>query len=95
MNRDPVSGVTQRRSMTNEEEPSSSPSIKETEVKTDAQIEPMNEINLIEDNQEERLALQLAIKNSLEDQQKPVIEVENDLSNTVESSSDSDGKRNN
>ncbi len=92
MNRDPVSGLTQRRSMTNEEEPSSS--IIEPEVKIDAQNEPMSEINLIEENDEERQALELAIKNSLEDQQKPVIEVENDLSNIVESSSDSDGKLN-
>jgi hypothetical protein len=93
MNRDPVSGLSQRRSITNDEESSSS-SIIEPEVKIDARKEPMIEINLIEESDEERQALELAIKNSLEDQQKPIVEIKNDLSNTVESSSDSDGKLN-
>ncbi len=84
MNRDPVAGLTQRRSITNDHE--SSPSIQEQEVKVN---QPIVEINLIQENDEERLALELAIKKSLEDQQES-----NDISNAIESSSDSDGKSN-
>ena len=87
MNRDPVSGLTQRRSMTNEEQPTTSSS-----VMKEAEKETSGEIDFIEENEEERQALELAIQRSLEDQQKPTLEVENDLSIATESSSDSDGK---
>ena len=50
--------------------------------------------NPIRVNDEERLALELAIKRSLEDQHASNIEDNNDVSNTIESSSDSDGKMN-
>jgi len=76
MNRDPVAGLTQRRSATSDQEPESKP----------------QEIEIPTENDEERIALELAIKRSLEDQKEPIIEVKNDISITVESPSDSDGE---
>jgi hypothetical protein len=52
--------------------------------------EPIVETSFTRDDDEERVALELAIQKSLEDQQ----EVDNDVSNSMESSSDSDGKFN-
>jgi hypothetical protein len=94
MNRDPVVGFTQRRSITNDHE---SLPVKEQEIKIDTQLERKElvaEINLIEENDEERMMLELAIKKSLEDQQESIVEIDNDIINTIESSSDSDGKSN-
>ncbi|CAF3780367.1 unnamed protein product [Rotaria sordida] len=71
----------------------------EQNVKQDIQIEqkkqsPINENfieeNFIRENDEERIALEIAIKRSLEDQQILTNENNNDISNTIESSSDSD-----
>lgn len=95
MNRDPVSGLTQRRSLQNEEE---------TEVKTDdipeeSKIErsftekPTTDIPTEIVDDVERAEIELAIKRSLEDQQEASVEQKNHkLSDAAEhSSSDSDG----
>lgn len=91
MNRDPVSGLTQQRSLTNDEQ---------TEVKIDVQEEPKIEtekpvVNLTEENDddEERAEIELAIRISLENQSEPIVEQDNNhLSDAAaESSSDSDG----
>ena len=66
--------------------------VNEQEIQINTQSEQeIQEIDLTTENNEERMALELAIKRSLEDQQKPIIERNNDISITVESPSDSDG----
>jgi hypothetical protein len=91
MNRDPVANLFQRRSATIDREPSP---VKEKEVKIDSPSEQEKQSSPVEENDEELIALELAIKRSLEDQQEPIIEVNNDISITIESASDSDGKSN-
>jgi hypothetical protein len=96
MNRDPVARLSQRRSATIEHEPSS---VNEQEIQINTQPEqeiqintqPEQEIDFTIENNEERMALELAIKRSLEDQQESIIEINNEISITVESPSDSDG----
>lgn len=97
MNRDPVAGLSQRQSLTSDHESSFNKEeevqidtqreilISDKEIDTEfQQTESMIvTTNLIEENDEERLALELAIKRSLEDQSE---------SNIIESSSDSDGE---
>jgi hypothetical protein len=91
MNLDPVANLFQRRSATIDREPSP---VKEKEVKIDSPSEQEKQSSPVEQNDEELIALELAIKRSLEDQQEPIIEVNNDISITIESASDSDGKLN-
>lgn len=88
--------------LTNDNEPS--PPIQEKEQINEIDIcstkekeSPLNEVIsetsiITTENDEERLALEMAIERSLEDQRKLTIENSNDISNTTESSSDSDGK---
>ncbi|CAF4896892.1 unnamed protein product [Rotaria sp. Silwood1] len=108
MNRDPVTGSVQQRNITIEMDSviktNDDKSLfieEEQNVKIDIQIEqekqsPINENiieeNFVRENDEERLALEIAIKRSLEDQQILNSENNNDKSNIIESSSDSDGK---
>jgi hypothetical protein len=95
MNRDPIVGLVQRRSTTIEIDSTNETNDLEPSVKIDAQFEqdkqsPIEdaiiETNFNIENDEERIAVELAIKRSLEDQQE-----NKDISNTVDSSSDSDG----
>ncbi|CAF3414373.1 unnamed protein product [Rotaria sp. Silwood1] len=106
MNRDPVTGSVQQRNITIEMDSviktNDDKSLfieEEQNVKIDIQIEqekqsPINENiieeNFVRENDEERLALEIAIKRSLEDQQILNSENNNDKSNIIESSSDSD-----
>ncbi|CAF4791384.1 unnamed protein product [Rotaria sp. Silwood1] len=106
MNRDPVTGSVQQRNTTIEMDcvikTNDDKSLfieEEQNVKIDIQIEqekqsPINENiieeNFVRENDEERLALEIAIKRSLEDQQILDREKNNDKSNIIESSSDSD-----
>ncbi|CAF0975919.1 unnamed protein product [Rotaria sp. Silwood1] len=106
MNRDPVTGSVQQRNTTIEMDcvikTNDDKSLfieEEQNVKIDIQIEqekqsPINENiieeNFVRENDEERLALEIAIKRSLEDQQILNSENNNDKSNIIESSSDSD-----
>ncbi|CAF3193843.1 unnamed protein product [Rotaria socialis] len=63
----------------------------EKEKKTSPINEPTVENSSIREYDEEAIALEIAIKRSLEDQQRSISENNNDdLSNTIESSSDSD-----
>jgi len=107
MNRDPVVGFTQRKSITNyyESSPIKEQDKNEEIIETNDQerlelelainksLEDQQE-SIVEINDEERLALELAIKKSLEDQQESIVEINNEVSNTIESSSNSDGKLN-
>ncbi|CAF2186057.1 unnamed protein product [Rotaria magnacalcarata] len=63
----------------------------EKEKKTSPINEPTVENSSIREHDEEAIALEIAIKRSLEDQQRSISEnINDDLSNTIESSSDSD-----
>jgi len=95
MNRDPIVGLAQRRSTTIEIDSTNETNDLEPSVKNDAQFEQEKQLpiedaiietNFNIENDEERIAVELAIKRSLEDQQE-----NKDISNTVDSSSDSDG----
>lgn len=93
MNRDPVSGLTQRRSLTNDAQPEVIPDVpEESKIETKPAEKPA--VNLTEENDdEERAEIELAIRISLENQPEPVVEQNvNDLSDAADSSSDSDGK---
>lgn len=91
MNRDPVSGQTQRRSNTTDEEPDE-PKIEKSFTEKEEPL-PVGGTDVIEIDDEERADIELAIKRSLEDQTEPVVENKNNhLSDAADSSSDSDGK---
>jgi hypothetical protein len=97
MNRDPVVGLTQRTDITihSDEDDDESLPVKNQEENDHRLAEAIAaslEKSPIKENDEERIALELAIRNSLEDQH----EINRDLSITVESSdSDSNGEFNN
>jgi hypothetical protein len=95
MNRDPIVGLAQRRSTTIEIDSTKETNDLEPLVKIDVQFEQEKQLpiedaiietNFNIENDEERIAVELAIKRSLEDQKE-----NKDISNTVDSSSDSDG----
>lgn len=102
MERDPLNGLTQRKSATIEEEPTTVSDVREASpvtekppsVTTDTievlQKSPVRQQG--EENDEERQALELAIQRSLEDQGMSTVETKHDSPIIVESdTSDSDG----
>lgn len=65
---------------------------KEESIKQSPIIEPVNKKPTVRENDEERIALEIAIQRSLEDQkQLPNQDIE-DQPHVIDSSSDSDGK---
>ena len=94
MYRDPVSGLTQRRSLTDDAQPEVIPDVpEESKIETKPVEKPAMNLTEEIDDDEERAEIELAIRISLENQPEPVIEQnENDLLDAADSSSDSDGK---